>query len=478
MSDFPTALAELASAAAACASEAPLGARRATDDSLLAQQRALAASARLIDTASSALAAEIAHRSRRELGYDGLAQKRGMRTPEALVQQVTGTSAPAARRLVQVGTMVAAVAAHDADPSFPIAEPWLAGALRAVAAGTISAEAAQAIRAGLGEPTDAVSMDALTAAAATLTTQAASLTLERLAALAREFRDNLDAAGVAAREEERRERRYLHLYPQSDGMTRIVGLLDPESAAVVTNAIGAATSPRRGGPRFVDHDAARAEELLNDPRTPEQIALDALVELIDIAVRAHDNHTLGVRRADVRLLVSQRDLEAHRDFEAHPDFEAHRHGSSTGVAFIDGQRASVSVATAERHACDGGFIPIVFDGEGQVLNVGRTQRFHTAQQRIVIAARDGGCVVDGCDRPASWCEVHHINEFSKGGSTSVEDAVLLCRHHHLWMHNNGWRITRTGSTYWLIPPPDIDPERRPIPLRTKSPAIRRLLAQV
>ena len=473
MSDFPTALAELASAAAVCASEAPLGARRATDDSLLAQHRALAASARLIDTASSALAAEIAHRSRRELGYDGLAQKRGLRAPEALVQQLTGTSAPTARRLVQVGTLVAAVTAHDTDPASPVAEPWLTAALRAVAAGTIPAEAAQAIRAGLGEPTDAVSADALTTAAATLTTQAASLTLERLAALARELRDTLDTAGVAAREEERRARRYLHLHPQADGMTRISGLLDPESAAVITNAVGAATSPRRGGPRFISpRDAQRADELLNDPRTPQQIAVDALVELIDIAVRAHDNTTLGVRRADVRLLVSQHDLEAHRDCEAHGL------GTGTGVAFIDGQSASVSVATAERHACDGGYIPILFDTEGQALNVGRTQRLHTAQQRTAIAARDGGCVIGDCDRPASWCEVHHINEYSKGGQTSVDDAVLLCRHHHLMIHNNGWRITRTRTTYWLTPPPDIDPHQTPIPLHTKSPAIRRLLAQV
>ena len=465
MSDFPTALAELASAAAACASAAPAGASAATDDSLIAQQRALAASARLIDTAASALAAEIAHRSRRELGYNGLAQKRGMRTPEALVQQVTGTSAPAARRLVQVGTMVASVVAHDADPTVPIAAPWLAGPLRAVAAGAISAEALQVIRAGLGEPSDSVSTDVLTTAANTLTTEAATLTLEHLAALARELRDNLDTVGVAAREEERRERRYLHLYPQNDGMTRIVGMLDPESAAVVLNAVGAATSPRRGGPRFVDpDDAVRADELVADSRTAEQIALDALVELIDIAVRAHDNNTLGVRRADVRLLVSQRDLEAHK------------HGTGTGVAFIEGQRASVSIATVERHACDGGFIPIAFDDDGQALNVGTAQRFHNTRQRIAIAARDGGCIEPGCNRPASWCEVHHITEFSKGGGTSVEDGVLLCRHHHLLMHNNGWRIVRTGSTYWLLKPPDIDPEQQPILLRSKNPAIRRLLA--
>ena len=35
-------------------------------------------------------------------------------------------------------------------------------------------------------------------------------------------------------------------------MTRVHGLLDPESAAIVVPIFDAITSPRRGGPRFVD----------------------------------------------------------------------------------------------------------------------------------------------------------------------------------------------------------------------------------
>ena len=28
-----------------------------------------------------------------------------------------------------------------------------------------------------------------------------------------------------------------------------------------------------------------------------------------------------------------------------------------------------------------------------------------------IKARDRGCVWSGCDRPANWCDVHHVNWF-------------------------------------------------------------------
>jgi hypothetical protein len=61
-----------------------------------------------------------------------------------------------------------------------------------------------------------------------------------------------------------------------------------------------------------------------------------------------------------------------------------------------------------------------------------------------------------------------------GGSTNVADGILLCRHHHLLIHNNGWEITRKGSDYWLVPPPDIDPAQSPIPMPSKSSAARDL----
>ena len=470
MPELARLLTDAASVAARCASAAQTEAAGLIDDELLEHQAQLASTVRLLDITASALAAEIAHRSRRELGYSGLAQKRGARTPEALVQSITGSSAPAARRLVRVGELVGQVAAHDGDTTVEVEQPWLDAAVRAASDGVISGEALDVIRCGLGLPSEgcpesadgAVTAEELAIAVVALTTMATEVTLDRLAAHAREYRDQLDASGVAAREEQRRDRRYLRLFPQNDGMTKIVGLLDPESAAVVTAAIDLATSPRRGGPRFIDPDeAARAEQILNDPRTTEQLALDALVELVDVAVRSRNKGVLGSRRADVRVLVTQRDLAAH-----------------TGVGFIEGQTATISTASVERLACDGGLQPIVFDDDGRGLNLGRSQRLHSARQRAVISARDGGCLAPDCDRPPSWSEVHHITEFAKGGKTDLADGVCLCRYHHMLVHNNGWKITRRGGRYWLVPPPDIDPMRRPRELRSASPALRRLLVTV
>lgn len=268
---FAAAVADLAVAAQRASSSAG-DASGLGDDDLMGMQRQVAASARHVVLVASTLAAEIERRSRPELGHQGLAQKLGLRTPEALVQQLTGGTVQSARRLVRVGAFVSGTSLPD---------PWLAPIVELVSSGAAAAEIVEMVRGGLGRPSASVSANALLDAAHALALEAATLSLEQLAARARELRNELDIAGVAARENERRDRRYLHLFPQADDMTRVVGLLDPESAAVLVAAIDDATSPRRGGPRFVDPKAAqRADEsfgiparLSNSPQTPSSSSL-------------------------------------------------------------------------------------------------------------------------------------------------------------------------------------------------------------
>lgn len=461
MSKFSIAIDAVTAAAAHCAAVTRDAAPHLNDNLLLEAQSNLAAIRRHVDAASAIVAGQIAHRSRRELGYSGLAQSRGARTPELLIQTVTGATAATTRQLVRVGVLMTDLAAAKVDPEAVVAEPWLVPVAAAAAAGLISVDACEVIRVGLGRPNESVSIEHLTAASARLAALAPTVPPERLACLARDARDELDAAGVASREEERRDRRYLRLISQSDGMTRITGLLDPESAAVVSSAIDAATSPRRGGPRFVDAQSASGSvgfsALENDDRTVDQVAVDALVALVDVAVRAESSAVLGARRPSVRVIVTQRDLDRR-----------------AGAGQLEGQSASISLSSVERAACDGGLIPILFDEEGGALNLGRTQRLHNARQRIAIATRDGGCLAPGCDRPPSWCEVHHVTEFSRGGRTDLADGVLLCRHHHLFIHNNGWAIRRDGGTYRLVPPPG-HPSGQVV-LASKSAPVRGLLA--
>ena len=442
-----------------------------TDSELLSAQRDLAEVGRRVAAAAAALAGEVAFRSRRELGNDGLAQRLGARTPDRLVQRITGATIREAQTMVRVGSLVATEnqdAAAATDPAIdapPVTAPWLAAVVHAVAAGQLSIAAADSIQTGLGSVTDLESsadlVAGLTRAAEHLLRDSATFTVERLLARARELRADLDAEGVRDRERLLRDQRYLHLTPTGDGMTRINGLLDPESAAVVVGAYDAVTSPRRGGPRFVDPtEAARAEELVADTRTLEQIAVDSFVDLIRIATLTQSTNVLGLRRAPVQVVVTDRDLRAR-----------------AGSGRFEGGSEPVSIETVERYVCEAGMVPILFDQGGQAINVGRDQRLFNLRQRRAMAARDGGCRFPDCDRPPSWTEAHHINEWAKDfGLTDVADGVLLCRHHHRLVHDNGWRVTRTGGDYFAVPPPSIDPAQRPIPAPSNSPALRRALA--
>ena len=105
-------------------------------------------------------------------------------------------------------------------------------------------------------------------------------------------------------------------------------------------------------------------------------------------------------------------------------------------------------------------------------------RLYTRRQKVALAARDGGCLFPTCERPPSWTEAHHIKHWARDrGETNVNEGVLLCRHHHLLVHNNHWEIERVNSAYWLIPPRDIDSTQEPIPLHSKSKPLAHLRAQ-
>src|SRR5690606_15668650 len=136
-----------------------------SDAELTGIPAALAAARHQLEAREARVAGEIARRSSYDLGYQGLAQKAGFRTPEKLVQHLTGSTGREASKLVRTGVII-----HEADTlteaertgeaSPELTQPWLAPVGRAVAAGTLSIEAGEAIRIGLGTPTTDITADA------------------------------------------------------------------------------------------------------------------------------------------------------------------------------------------------------------------------------------------------------------------------------------------------------------------------------
>jgi hypothetical protein len=103
----------------------------------------------------------------------------------------------------------------------------------------------------------------------------------------------------------------------------------------------------------------------------------------------------------------------------------------------DGQ--PIPAREARRLACDAGIIPVMLGSQSEPLDVGRQARLVPVGLRRALSLRDGGCRFAGCDRPAAWCDAHHVIHWADGGDTNLDNTILLCAYHHTLVHE-GWRL--------------------------------------
>jgi hypothetical protein len=90
--------------------------------------------------------------------------------------------------------------------------------------------------------------------------------------------------------------------------------------------------------------------------------------------------------------------------------------------------------TARRLACDASVTRVLLSPESQPLDVGRRTRLIPPAIRTALVVRDRGCTYPGCDRGPQWTDAHHVRHWADGGGTSLDNLVLLCRHHHRAVH--------------------------------------------
>jgi hypothetical protein len=87
------------------------------------------------------------------------------------------------------------------------------------------------------------------------------------------------------------------------------------------------------------------------------------------------------------------------------------------------------------------------------LNIGRkTRTVPTAIKRALIA-RDKSCAFPGCHH-TRFVDAHHIEHWSAGGDTSLDNLMLLCSQHHKLVHEGGFTIQRDYQNHWFFKRPD------------------------
>ena len=98
--------------------------------------------------------------------------------------------------------------------------------------------------------------------------------------------------------------------------------------------------------------------------------------------------------------------------------------------------------TAERLACNGKIALKVTDAGGEILYLGRSQRLASRAQRRALRLRDTTCVFPGCHQ-TTHLDAHHTTPWSHGGPTDIDGLALLCRRHHVMVHEGGLHLAPT-----------------------------------
>ncbi|OZF34171.1 hypothetical protein CH296_10335 [Rhodococcus sp. 14-2496-1d] len=199
-----------------------------------------------------------------------------------------------------------------------------------------------------------------------------------------------------------------------------------------------------------DKTAARDAAAARDIRTQRERQHDAL----KLALRQTlASGTLGTHRGlPVTAIVTMtlKDLEAGCGYAM----------TATG--------SRVSIRDAIRMASHAHHYLTIFDDHGRALYLGRSKRIASADQRIVLIARDRGCSFPSCTRPATWCQAHHVTDWNTGGNTDIDGLTFGCDMHHALVGTGPgkWATTKTGArhrypgrTLWH-PPAGMDPTRR------------------
>jgi hypothetical protein len=239
------------------------------------------------------------------------------------------------------------------------------------------------------------------------------------------WRQHADPDGVERDADHDEALRRVHLSPGLRGTGILDGMLTPLGYATVDAAL------RRIEQELFEADwaAARAEHgeaatACHLTRSPAQRRHDALVEFAKRAVTA----PTGGKRPKPLISV----------FVGYETFKGRICQLAGGTVVSPGTAASLlDEALIER---------VVFDGPSRVVDLGRARSF-TGAVRRALEARDQRCTHHSCDQPSERCQGDHVQAWSAGGATTVDNGQLRRAFHNRWC--------------WQHPDPDPPSDSRP-----------------
>ncbi len=247
-------------------------------------------------------------------------------------------------------------------------------------------------------------------------------------------------------------KRRISTVPIGDGMVRMTVVLASEEAALVSAAI----------------DAAGRRQQIERPAADEVEPVDQVQALVDVAgcyldsapADPLDDHTLVMVHVNAEQLTQTPHDQTPHDQTPHDEGdvpagtpELAAVGSSpllSQVCFVE-EHGPIEAATAQRLVCTAQLVGAVIDRHGDVLALGTTRRLANRAQRRALRIRDHGvCQFPGCTQ-TRHLDVHHIQTWQSGGPTDLDNLILLCRRHHVAVHEGGIQILLASADGPVLP---------------------------
>jgi hypothetical protein len=225
--------------------------------------------------------------------------------------------------------------------------------------------------------------------------------------------DILTAMNVKKKSDIQRERRNgalgFRLTKTMDGYWSASGLIDAETGELVRAALAA-------------ENAKCGRE---DLRSPQRRNHDALGAIARRSLEASDQPSFAGSPIGVMVSIPADVLEDRL--------------RESWLTLPSGMR--ISAETARRLACDAEIVPVVLGSKSEVLDIGRsTRQWTSAQRRAAWLEQGGHCAFPKCRRRC--VELHHIQWWLHGGSTSLDNGAWLCAFHHWLVHEGRWSLKR------------------------------------
>jgi Domain of unknown function (DUF222) len=250
-------------------------------------------------------------------------------------------------------------------------------------------------------------------------------------------------------EGDRQRRRGFRWSPQGpDGLSEGKLTATPELRAILDAVFAKLAAPGMCNPADqspqVDGEASE-ERQHGDDRSVQQRHHDALVAM-GRAVLASD---LGVHRGlPVTVIVSTTLDQLEGAAQQCAAGQKITGWASTGGGSLIPMADVLRMATHAFHYL------AIFDTAGRPLDLFRSKRIASADQRIMLHSLDRGCTFPGCDKPGYLSEVHHIQQWAaEHGPTNIDLLTFGCGPHHALI-DKGWTVRKRadGATEWIPPP--------------------------